>query len=101
MLQDPDKVITVVQSTTRNIMDSFRGKTDLLRQCNKDIKLLIREGYDKKSAYETALGMFGKHNPRFIAIDGTKSQDQELDVLVFYAGAFGYIGHLEFSDSHK
>lgn len=82
-------------------MNSFRGKTDLLRQCNKDIKLLIHEGYDKKIAYETALAMFGKNNPKFIAIDGTRSQDQELDVLVFYAGAFGYIGQLEFSDSNK
>jgi hypothetical protein len=32
----------------------------------------------------------------FIAIDGAQSQDQQLDMLVFYAGAFGYIGQLEF-----
>src|SRR5919106_5965784 len=99
--QDPDKVVRLVQSSTRNIMDAFRGKTDLLRQCHKDIKLIIREGYDKKIAYETALTLFGKNEAKFIAIDGTKSQDQELDMLVFYAGAFGYIGQLEFSDSIK
>ena len=101
MLQDPNKVIALVQTSTRNIMNSFRGKTDLLRQCHKDIKLLIHEGYDKKKAYETALKFFGKNKAKFIAIDGTKSQDQELDVLVFYAGAFGYIGQLDFSDSNK
>jgi hypothetical protein len=80
--QDPDKVITLVQSSTRNIMNSFQGKTNLLRQCHKDIKLLIREGYDKKMAYETALKLFGKNEAKFIAIDGTKSQDQELVHLV-------------------
>jgi hypothetical protein len=95
---DPDRVITLVQSSTKNIMNSFRGKTELLRQCHKDIKLLIREDYDRKIAYESALRFFGKNRAKFIAIDGTKSQDQELDVLVFYAGAFGYIGQLEFSD---
>jgi hypothetical protein len=99
--QDPDKVIALVQSSTRNIMKSFRGKTDVLRQCHKDIKLIIREGYDKKVAYETALSLFGKDKAKFIAIDGTRSQDQELDMLVFYAGAFGYVGQLEFSDSSK
>jgi hypothetical protein len=99
--QDPDKVIALVQSSTRTLMNSFRGKTDLLRQCHKDIKLLIREGYDKKTAYETALAFFGKNRAKFIAIDGTESQDQELDILVFYAGAFGYIGQLEFSDTNK
>ena len=82
-------------------MNSFRDKTDLLRQCHKDIKLLIREGYDKKIAYETALTLFGKNEAKFIAIDGTKSQDQELDMLVFYAGAFGYVGQLEFSDDNS
>jgi hypothetical protein len=99
--QDPDKVIALVQSSTRTLMNSFRDKTDLLRQCHKDIKLLIREGYDKKTAYETALAFFGKNRAKFIAIDGTESQDQELDILVFYAGAFGYIGQLEFSDTNK
>lgn len=79
-------------------MNSFRGKTDLLRQCHKDIKLLIREGYNRKIAYETALTLFGKNRAKFIAIDGTRSQDQELDMLVFYAGAFGYVGQLDFSD---
>lgn len=72
--QDPDKVIALVQSSTRKIMSSFRGKTDLLRQCHKDIKLLIREGYDRKIAYETALSLFGKNRAKFIAIDGTQGR---------------------------
>jgi hypothetical protein len=51
--QNPDKVIALVQSSTRNIMNSF--KVDFLRQCHKDIKLLIRAGYDKKITYKIRL----------------------------------------------
>lgn len=33
-------------------MNSFRGKTDLLCHCDKDIKLLIRAGYHKKMTHK-------------------------------------------------
>jgi hypothetical protein len=81
-------------------MGSFRQKTELLTQCSNDIKLLIREGYDVKVAKETAEAFFGKNKVSFIAIDGAESQDQQLDMLVFYAGAFGYIGQIEFVKEH-
>ncbi|HKU49918.1 MAG TPA: hypothetical protein VJP79_08210 [Nitrososphaera sp.] len=51
---DPDKIIQLVQSSTRSLMNSFRDKTDALRSCSKDVRQLIREGYHKKIAYETA-----------------------------------------------
>jgi hypothetical protein len=81
------------------LLDSFHEKADSLRQCSADVKTLIREGYDKKIAKETAKRMFGDDGQEvsFLAIDGTQSQDQELDMLVFYAGAFGYIGKMDFS----
>jgi hypothetical protein len=41
---------------------------------------------------------FGKKIVSFIVIDGTESQDQQLDMLFFYAGAFGYIGQIEFAE---
>jgi hypothetical protein len=93
---DDDKLIKLVQSSTRNLMGSFRDKTELLSKCSDDIKLLLREGYDVKVAKETAEKFFGKKKISLIAIDGTQSQDQQLDMLIFYAGAFGYIGQLEF-----
>jgi hypothetical protein len=77
-------------------MGSFRDKTELLVNCSDDIKLLLREGYDIRIAKETAEKFFGKKKISFIAIDGTQSQDQQLDMLVFYAGAFGYTGQVEF-----
>ena len=96
---DDDKQIRLVQSSTRSLMASFRDKTELLTKCSDDIKLLLREGYDVKLAKETAEKFFGKKKISFIAIDGTESQDQQLDMLIFYAGAFGYIGQLEFVEN--
>ena len=93
---EDDKQIKLVQSSTRNLMASFRDKTGLLTKCSDDIKLVLREGYDIKLAEETAEKFFGKKKISFIAIDGTESQDQQLDMLIFYAGAFGYIGQLDF-----
>src|SRR6266516_7451739 len=93
---DDDKQIKLVQSSTRSLMASFRDKTESLTKCSDDIKLLLREGYDVKLAKETAEKFFGKKKISFIAIDGTESQDQQLDMLIFYAGAFGYVGQLDF-----
>ncbi|MGB6592201.1 MAG: hypothetical protein WBE68_11910 [Candidatus Nitrosopolaris sp.] len=47
---DDDKLIKLVQSSTRTLMGSFRDKTALLSKCSDDIKLLLREGYDVKVA---------------------------------------------------
>jgi hypothetical protein len=93
-----DKLIKSVQSSTRTLMESFRDKTELLTKCS-DIKLLLREGYDIKIALEAAESFFGNKKISFIAIDGTESQDQQLDMLIFYVGAFGYSGQLEFLES--
>lgn len=98
-LQDPDKLIRVVQDSTRNLLHSFRDKANALHDRSEDIRLLIREGYNKEIAYGTALNLFGKDTTSFLAIDGTESQDQQLDMMIFYAGAFGYIGKLHFNDS--
>src|SRR5438128_9913270 len=94
---DDDKQIKLVQSSTRSLMTSVRDKTESLTKCSDDIKLLLREGYDVKMARETAERFFGKKKISFIAIDGTESQDEQLDMLIFYAGAFGYIGQLDFT----
>lgn len=96
---DDDRQIKMVQSSTRSLLGSFRDKTELLTKCSNDINLLLREGYDIKIANDTAEKLFGKKKISFIAIDGTQSQDQQLDMLIFYAGAFGYIGQLEFMES--
>jgi hypothetical protein len=59
----------------------------------------MRVGYDAKIAHRTAKSLFGNDTVEFLAIDGTMSEDQKLDMLVFYIAAFGYIGKLEFTDN--
>ncbi len=93
---DDDKLTRLVQSSTRSLMESFRDKTRSLSKCSNDVKLLLREGCDLRIAKQTAEKFFGNTKISFIAIDGTGSQDQELDMLIFYAGAFGYTGQIEF-----
>ena len=94
---DQDIIIQSLQSSTRALIGSFRDRTEFLREHSQDIKTLLTEGYSLNTARTTAEKFFGKKKVSFIAIDGTESQDQQLDMLIFYAGAFGYIGQLEFA----
>ena len=52
MIAEDDKVIKIIQSSTRDLLASFRNKTQLLKECSNDIKMLIREGYDINTARE-------------------------------------------------
>lgn len=91
-----DEVIRSLQSSTRALIGSFRDRTKSLSTSSKDIKKLLRQGYDPNSSRHMAEKFFGQKKVSFVAIDGTESQDQQLDMLLFYAGAFGYSGRLEF-----
>jgi hypothetical protein len=90
-----DSLIKSVQSSTRALINTFRDKTKLLSNCS-DIKFLLREGYDQRIAKVAAQKFFGNSKVPFVAIDGTESQDEHLGMLIFYTGAFGYVGELEF-----
>jgi hypothetical protein len=95
-----DKIIKLVQSSTRNILSHYRERAQLLRECSDDVKSLIRDGHDAKIAQKTAGQLFGaKDGISFLAVDGTQSQDEQLEMLIFYAGVFGYIGKLDFVDN--
>jgi hypothetical protein len=89
MTEEDERLLRIVQSSTHDLLGNFRTKTDSLMQCSKDIMLLVRQGYNTKVAFETAQEFFGDKKALFLAIDGTKNQDQHLDMLIFYAGAFG------------
>src|SRR5918994_6069214 len=100
MSQEHDKIIKLVQSSTRSILGNYRERAELLRESSEDVKLLIREGHDPEIAQTTAEKLFGtKDDISFLAIDGTKSQDEALEMVIFYAGAFGYISKLKFSNN--
>jgi predicted methyltransferase len=77
---DNDRLIKLVQSSTRVLMTSFRSKVEELCKCSNDIKKLVRVGYDIKIAKKAAKKLFGYNKGiPFLAIDGIESHDQRLD----------------------
>ena len=51
MIEEDDKLIDMIQSSTRGLLASFRTKAELLSQCSEDVKQFLREGYDVKIDY--------------------------------------------------
>ncbi len=84
-----------MKSSTRSVIDSFRDKAKDLQKSSADIAKLLREGYDPAIASSTAEKLFNSDTVRFITIDGTVGRDEQLDMLIFYAGAFAYEGTLK------
>ncbi len=68
-----------------------------LIQCGPDIKGLLRFGVNHKQASAAAIEFFGSDTVDYVAIDGTDSVDQQLDLMVFYVGAFAYRGTVKFT----
>jgi hypothetical protein len=91
-----DNVIQSLQTSTRALIGSFRDRTKSLSASSNDIKKLVREGHNPTIAKSIAGKFFGTKKVSFVAIDGTESQDQQLDMLLFYSGAFAYVGEVEF-----
>jgi hypothetical protein len=93
LVSDQERAIRQVRSSARDILSSFADKTESLKSAKDDIHQLLRVSqgrFDEKSVLE-----FLGDEPHYLAIDGTLSQAQQMDVLVFYAGSFGYLGRLE------
>jgi hypothetical protein len=91
------RTIAEVRDSTRFLLDSFKTKMAGLKECGPDVKALLRFGVDFPSASSTAMRFFGSDTAEYLAIDGTDSVDQQLDLIVFYVGAFAYSGKVRFS----
>ena len=70
---------------------------DLKRQNSKIEELQIGQLLRLNSGLGSGKSFqeFLSGEPYYFAVDGTLSQDQQIDVLVFYAGSFGYFGRLQ------
>jgi hypothetical protein len=93
-----DRTVDFVRQSTSHLLSSFRGKLDLLRGNDEVTQKLLRLGYDKLSCIEEALKFFNSDQVRFLAVDGTEFQEERLDMLVFFAGAYAYSGYIEFNE---
>ena len=76
------------------------SKLDTLRGNEEISKKIIKQGFSKTKVFGEAIKFFGSDEVRYIAIDGTEFEQNTLDILVFYSGAFGYSGFVRFSDSY-
>ena len=92
------RTISGVQASTRFLLSSFKAKMRALEGCGPEIKALLRFGVDFKAAASTANRFFCSDTVGYLAIDGTNSVDQQLDLIVFYVGAFAYSGTVAFHE---
>ncbi|HEV2225452.1 MAG TPA: hypothetical protein VGR56_01455, partial [Nitrososphaerales archaeon] len=82
------RTIAEVQASTRFLLESFKAKMADLKQCGPDIRGLLRFGVNIPEAVATAREFFGSDEVGYMAIDGTDSFEQQLDLIIFYVGAF-------------
>ena len=90
------RTIAEVQASTRFLLSSFKAKIAALKDRGPEINALLRFGVDLRSAAATSRQFLGTDSAEYIAIDGTNSVDQQLDLIVFYVGAFAYSGSVTF-----
>lgn len=94
------RTIEEVEASTRFLLNSFKHKIGELKESGPEIRRLLRFGVDAASASVSGKKFFGQNEVDFVAIDGTDSVDQQLDLLVFYVGAFAYSGKVAFLDGN-
>ena len=90
------RTVAEVKASTQYLLEAYRQKIDELKECKEDVVGLLRFGSDCAAASSAARSFFGTDSVRYIAIDGTESTDQALDLIVFYVGAFAYEGDVTF-----
>ena len=94
------RTIAEVKASTKFLLDSLKTKMDSLSECGPDIGKLMKAGVDYPGAALTARKFFGTDSVGYVAIDGTQSIDQQLDLVVFYIGAFAYSGQARFTGAN-
>ncbi len=99
MSSEHERIVGSVRCSTQKLVGKFSEKIDSLRRSSGAIRSLIREGYSADKALFVARSLFGQEEVKFAAIDGTMAQDRQLDMIIFYAGAYAYQGRLLFDRS--
>ena len=96
-----DRTVEYVRNSTSRILAQFNEKLGVLRGNDEITKKILRMGFDGKVCFDEAIKFFGTDKVRYLAVDGTEFQDERLDMLIFFAGAYAYGGQLEFSEDGK
>jgi hypothetical protein len=80
------------------LLSTFNKKAKELSLCSEEIQKVLRFKNEQISVREIAREFFGTDRVSYVAIDGTEDETQRLDILVFYTGAFGYLGDVTFGE---
>ncbi|MCL5067887.1 MAG: hypothetical protein M1368_06000, partial [Thaumarchaeota archaeon] len=82
---DTERTIESIRSSASSLLSTFRSKLDSLRG-NEDITShFLRQGFDRSKCFEEAIKFFGSDEVRYLAVDGTKFEEDRLDMLIFFA----------------
>lgn len=92
-----DKNIETVRSSANRLLTRFRDRLEQLRGNPQVTEKILRQGFNSQSCFEEAIRFFGREEVNYLAIDGTEFEDDRLDMLIFFAGAFGYTGAIRFA----
>ena len=82
---------------TKQITDyeqRFSGFTNLYGEL---LSTLIRTGWNKEEAWETAKEFFGSESVRFAGVDGTMYSRPLFDMVIFFGGAYASAGSITFT----
>ena len=96
-LSEQDRTVEQIRNSASALLQSFKSKLNSIKGNYEVNEKLLRQGIDKEKCFQDAKEFFGKEQVRYLAIDGTEFQDERLDMLIFYAGAFAYGGEVRFT----
>jgi hypothetical protein len=87
------------QGATRQISDYEQRFSALKNIYDELLADLIRTGYNKKEAWETAAEFFGSDTARFAGVDGTMYSRPMFDMVIFFGGAYASTGTITFAEN--
>jgi hypothetical protein len=80
------------QGATKQVID-YEQRLSALKNLYDDLLAnLMRTGYNRKEAWETASEFFGSETVRFAGVDGTMYSRPLFDMIIFFGGAYASTG---------
>jgi hypothetical protein len=90
---------TLRQGATRQVTD-YEQRFSAIKNIYDELLInLIKTGYNRKEASETAIEFFNSDTVRFAGIDGTMYSRPLFDLVVFFGGAYASTGTITFNEN--
>ena len=90
---------TLRQGATRQVTD-YEQRFSAIKNIYEELLInLIKTGYNRKEAWDTAVEFFSSDTVRFAGIDGTMYSRPLFDLVVFFGGAYASTGTITFAQN--